>query len=156
MKERDQLKTALDKIDDLSQELDDAVTLIELGELESDDDTIHEGEQSLEKLVKKSARLRLESLLSGEADANDCFLEVHAGAGGTEAQDWALMIQRMYLRWAEQRGFGVAVTEVSEGEVAGIKSATVMIRGEYVRYAIDSDNIEVDADVLSASLGYRF
>lgn len=140
MKERDQLKTALDKIDDLSQELDDAVTLIELGELESDDDTIHEGEQSLEKLVKKSARLRLESLLSGEADANDCFLEVHAGAGGTEAQDWALMIQRMYLRWAERNHFKIEWMSEISGDEAGIKSCTFKVLGHQAYGWLKTEN----------------
>jgi bacterial peptide chain release factor 2 (bRF-2) len=129
MRERDHLILALKHINDFQQELDDAVTLIELGELEQDETTILEGEETLQGLVKRAERLRLESLLSGEADANDCFLEIHAGAGGTEAQDWALMLQRMYVRWAERNRFKIEWMDEVAGEEAGIKSSTFKVIG---------------------------
>ena len=80
-------------------------------------------------MVKKCDKLQLESLLSGEADANNCYIEIHAGAGGTEAQDWALMLQRMYSRWSEKRGFKISYVEESSGDEAGIKSCTLLIEG---------------------------
>lgn len=129
MRERDSLKSSIGRIDTVQQELDDAVTLIELGEMESDDDSITEGETLLTDLANRSERLRLESLLSGEADSNDCFLEIHAGAGGTEAQDWALMIQRMYLRWAERHKYKIEWMSEVAGEEAGIKSSTFKVIG---------------------------
>lgn len=110
-------------------EMDDFTTLIELGEEENDEASIAEGEAGLAVLRKKIKRLELESLLSGEADANNSFMEIHAGAGGTESQDWALMLYRMYLRWAERKGFKTEVLEESGGEEAGIKSATIKISG---------------------------
>ena len=110
--------------------MDDAVGLIELGEMEGDDEVVAEAEAVLAELVKVAEKRQLESLLSGEADANDCFLEIHAGAGGTEAQDWAQMLQRMYARWCEARGFKLQMIEESSGEEAGIKSVTMRIEGE--------------------------
>jgi len=83
----------------------------------------------LNELVKKCDKLQLESLLSGEADANNCYIEIHAGAGGTEAQDWALMLQRMYSRWSEKRGFKISYVEESSGDEAGIKSCTLLVEG---------------------------
>jgi peptide chain release factor 2 len=100
-----------------------------LGEAEGDDGIVKEAEATLEKLRDEAAKRELESLLSGEADANDCFLEVHAGSGGTEAQDWAEMLLRMYVRWAEAHGYKAEWVEESAGEGAGIKSATVKIIG---------------------------
>src|SRR5215218_7544447 len=99
--------------------------MIELGEAEKDQKVISEAEAALRKLKADVARRELEALLSGEADANDTYLEVHAGAGGTESQDWANMLMRMYSRWAEQHGFKVEWIEETEGEEAGIKSATI-------------------------------
>jgi peptide chain release factor 2 len=113
----------------LTTELEDYITLIELGEEEDDAASISEGETGLAALGKKIKRLELESLLSGEADANNSFMEIHAGAGGTESQDWALMLYRMYLRWAERKGFKTEVLDESDGEEAGIKSATIKISG---------------------------
>ena len=114
----------------IGQELDDQVTLIELGEAENDQKVIAEAEAALRKLKTEVARRELEALLSGEADANNCYLEVHAGAGGTESQDWAAMLLRMYARWAEAHGFKVEYIEETQGEEAGIKSATVEIKGK--------------------------
>jgi peptide chain release factor 2 len=129
MRERDALEDSLTGIGRIEQELDDQLTMIELGESEKDDKTVSEAEAALKRLRADVARRELEALLSGEADANDCYLEVHAGAGGTESQDWASMLMRMYVRWAEQHGYKVEWLEESEGEGAGIKSATVQIKG---------------------------
>ena len=130
MRQRQQLEQAVKTVSALQQELDDAVTLIELGEAEDDDASVAEGESSLKKLSEDAQRRSVEALLSGEADGNDTYVEVHAGAGGTESQDWAEMLTRMYARWAEQRGFKVTMIEVSAGEEAGLKSATLEIKGE--------------------------
>src|SRR5205807_2527258 len=111
------------------REVADALELIELGEAEGEAGIVAEAEAALERLRAEAARRELESLLSGEADANDCYLEVHAGAGGTEAQDWAEMLLRMYVRWAEDHGYKVEWLEESAGEGAGIKSATVKVSG---------------------------
>ncbi|MCB1503901.1 MAG: peptide chain release factor 2 [Hyphomicrobiaceae bacterium] len=130
MRQRQQLEQAVKTVSALQQELDDAVTLIELGEAEDDDASVAEGESSLKKLSEDAQRRSVEALLSGEADGNDTYVEVHAGAGGTESQEWAEMLTRMYARWAEQRGFKVTMIEVSAGEEAGLKSATLEIKGE--------------------------
>jgi len=129
MQERRALDEQITALGRMEQELDDQVTLIELGESENDPKTIAEAEASLRKLKVEVSRRELEALLSGEADGNDCYLEVHAGAGGTESQDWASMLLRMYVRWAEQHGFKIDYIEESAGEEAGIKSATVEIKG---------------------------
>ena len=94
--------------------------LIELGEAENDSQIVLESEELLRDLAKTTNKLKLEAMLSGEADSNDCFVEIHAGAGGTESQDWASMLRRLYLRWAENRGFEVELVEESLGEEAGI------------------------------------
>jgi peptide chain release factor 2 len=104
--------------------------LIELGEAEADEASVAEAETELNKLQATVAKQQLSSLLSGEADSNDCYLEVHAGAGGTEAQDWAEMLTRMYARWAEAHGYKIEWLEESAGEEAGFKSATLRIKGE--------------------------
>ncbi|MEQ8394629.1 peptide chain release factor 2 [Thalassobaculum sp.] len=129
MQERTRLERQLGEVKQLSQGLEDALMLIELGETEGDDATVVDAEKELEAIRVKAESMQIESLLSGEADANDCYLEVHAGAGGTEAQDWAEMLLRMYTRWAERRGFKVEWLEESQGEEAGLKSATVKISG---------------------------
>ena len=130
MRQRQQLERAINAYRDLERGLEDGVTLIELGEAEDDDASIAEGEAMLKKLDEEAQRRSVEALLSGEADGNDTYLEVHAGAGGTESQDWASMLARMYMRWAEQRGYKVATLEESAGEEAGIKSVTIEIKGE--------------------------
>jgi peptide chain release factor 2 len=129
MQERTALDDNLTALSRITQELDDQVMLIELGEAEKDQTVIAEAEGALRKLKTEVARRELEALLSGEADANDCYLEVHAGAGGTESQDWAAMLVRMYTRYAEHHGFKVEYIEETQGEEAGIKSATVEIKG---------------------------
>ena len=129
MRERTDLEDRLSSIVRFERELEDAVTLIELGEMESDDATIKEGEEQIRALEHEAARRQVETLLSGEADQNDTYLEVHSGAGGTESQDWTNMLLRMYTRWAERRKFKVEVLDMSDGEEAGIKGATVIIKG---------------------------
>ncbi len=129
MRERTHLSDAIAAYRAMERQLDDALTLAELGEMEGDEGSIDEGQAQLMALKAEVAKRELESLLSGEADQNDCYLEVHAGAGGTEAQDWALMLMRMYTRWAEQHGYKVEWLEESPGEEAGLKSATIEIKG---------------------------
>jgi peptide chain release factor 2 len=130
MRERNRLARTVEGQQRLEQDLKDAVELIELAEAESDAAVLADAEKALEALRERVARQRLESLLAGEADANDAYLEVHAGAGGTESQDWAEMLLRMYVRWAEDHGYKVEWIEESGGEEAGIKSATVKVVGE--------------------------
>src|SRR5499427_7495043 len=129
MQERTALEDQLGSIARIERELDDQLTMIELGEAENDQKVIGDAEAALKKLRADVARRELEALLSGEADANDSYLEVHAGAGGTESQDWASMLLRMYTRWAEQHGYKIEYLEETAGEEAGIKSATVQIKG---------------------------
>ena len=129
MRERDQLSASVEQIKKLGSDLTNASDMVELAEAENDAETLAEAEAEIEALAKLSDRLRLESLLSGEADGNDCFLEIHAGAGGTEAQDWAEMILRMYLRWADSKGYKTELLEESMGDEAGIKSTTIKIMG---------------------------
>jgi peptide chain release factor 2 len=129
MRERDALDDRLKALGRMAQELDDQLTMIELGESENDDKAVADAEAALKRLRADVARRELEALLSGEADANDSYLEVHAGAGGTESQDWAGMLMRMYVRWAESHGYKVEWVEETEGEGAGLKSATVIVKG---------------------------
>ncbi len=129
MRERTHLTEAVSGYLALERELEDALTLAELGEAEGDAAAIEEAAKALGDLAARAAKRESESLLSGEADANDCYLEIHAGAGGTEAQDWAQMLLRMYVRWAEQHGYKVDYLEESPGEEAGLKSATIEIKG---------------------------
>jgi peptide chain release factor 2 len=129
MQERTALENQLTAISRLQGELDDQLTMIELGEAENDARVVAEAEAALRKLKAEVARLQLEALLSGEADNNDSYLEVHAGAGGTESQDWAGMLFRMYMRWAQQHGYKVDLMEETQGEGAGIKSATIQVKG---------------------------
>ena len=127
--ERTTLKDSLDAVLSMEQDLDDALMLYELGESEKDDASCQEAEEALKALASKATRHQLDSLLSGKADNFDCFMEIHAGAGGTEAQDWAQMISRMYMRWAEDHGYKVEWIEESPGEEVGIKSLTIKICG---------------------------
>jgi peptide chain release factor 2 len=129
MQERTALEDQLTSIGRIEQDIADQAMMIELGEAEADQKVIAEAEQTLRKLRAEAVRRELEALLSGEADANDSYLEVHAGAGGTESQDWTNMLLRMYVRWAEQHGFKVEYLEETPGEEAGLKSATVQIKG---------------------------
>ena len=130
MREKNRLERQIDMITDLQTQMDDAAELVELGESEGDAEVVADAEAAIAALVAVAEKRQLECLLSGEADANDCFLEIHAGAGGTEAQDWAQMLVRMYSRWSETRGFKLEHIEESAGEEAGVKSATLRINGE--------------------------
>ena len=129
MRDRQALVDAIGTYEGIKQELTDTVDLIELGEMEDDQEVVTEAEESLKILAKKAAQKELEALLNGEADANDTFLEINAGAGGTESCDWASMLARMYVRWAEKKGFKVELQSESAGDEAGIKSATYKISG---------------------------
>ncbi len=129
MRERQSLIDAVEGHDNMQTELNDSIELIELGEMEDDQDVIKDAEAAIETLVKTAAAKELEALLNGEADANDTFLEVHSGAGGTESCDWASMLARMYVRWAEKSGYSVEMQSETPGEEAGIKSVTYKISG---------------------------
>jgi len=130
MRERQQLDDGISGVRKLEQDLSDNIELIELGEMEDDASVVGDAEESLRGLLEEVSKLQLASLLSGEADGNDTYLEINSGAGGTESQDWASMLLRMYRRWAERRGFKVELLEVHDGEEAGIKSATLLVKGE--------------------------
>jgi peptide chain release factor 2 len=130
MRERNRLDAAVTAYRKLERDLDDSQALIELGEAEKDEAAIAEGETELKRLAGEVHGREVEALLSGEADSNDTYLEIHAGAGGTESQDWAQMLLRMYTRWAGKKGYKVDIIGESAGEQAGIKSATLQIKGE--------------------------
>ncbi len=129
MRERNHLATQIEAVQRIEAEAADAQALAELAEAEGDSEMVADAEATLRRLADEAARRESESLLSGEADGNDAYLEVNAGAGGTEAQDWAEMLLRMYMRWAEQHGYKVQIVEASEGEQAGLKSATLQVTG---------------------------
>jgi peptide chain release factor 2 len=130
MRERTQVEKTLKAFKEFEAAFDDAVTLVELGEAENDAATVREGEAALTKLAGEARSREVQALLSGEADGMDTYLEVHAGAGGTESQDWAEMLLRMYTKWAERRGFKVTLTDLAPGDEAGIKGATLEIKGD--------------------------
>ena len=129
MRERTSLEERLGSLAKIQRDLDDSVTLVELGEMEGDAPTEAEGVAALKALKDECAQRQLEALLSGEADANDTYIEVHSGAGGTESCDWARILLRMYTRWAERRKFSVELAEETAGDEAGIKSATLIVKG---------------------------
>ena len=129
MQERARLDGAFSDIKTLTTDLVDNVELAELAEMDGDESLLSEAAVALEKLRDKGARAEVQALLSGEADSNDAFVEIHPGAGGTEAQDWAQMLLRMYSRWANSQGFKVEVMEEQSGDEAGIKSATIKVKG---------------------------
>jgi peptide chain release factor 2 len=129
MRDRQNLVDSIETYEGIKTELSDNVELIELGEMEDDEEVIGEAEAALKALAIKAAKKELEALLDGEADANDTFLEINSGAGGTESCDWASMLARMYVRWAEKKGYAVELQSESAGEEAGIKSATYKIAG---------------------------
>jgi len=129
MRERQGLDDGVKAVRELTRALEDNIGLIELGEEEGDQSVVEEAETSIRSMAGEVKARQIETMLSGEADSNDTYLEVHAGAGGTESQDWASMLLRMYTRWAERRRFKVEVLEVHDGEEAGIKSATILIKG---------------------------
>jgi len=129
MRERTKVEAGIKEVDALYGDLQDISDLLELAEAEDDNDVMAEAEEAMKELLGRAQKAQLKTLLSGEADENDCFLQVQAGAGGTEAQDWAEMLLRMYTRWADQHGYKVEWLEESPGEEAGIKSSTVKISG---------------------------
>ena len=129
MRERGRLSDQIDGVKRLERDVEDALGLIELAEAEGDADTANAAAEDLKRLAVEAKKREIESLLSGEADGNDAFVEVNSGSGGTEAQDWAEMLMRMYSRWAEQHGYKVVLTEESPGEQAGLKSATIQVSG---------------------------
>ena len=130
MRERRRLDAAVSTVRDIDAEKCGTVELVELAEMEGDEALADEAAASLSALADRADRDKVQALLAGEADANDTYIEIHAGAGGTESQDWAEMLQRMYSRWAEARGYKVDLVEQQSGETAGIKSATLLVKGE--------------------------
>ncbi|MET0268994.1 MAG: peptide chain release factor 2 [Sphingomonas sp.] len=130
MRERRRLDEAITATKAIQRELDDTVELIGMAEAEGDTEMEAEGVSALAELAERAERDKVQALLAGEADANNSYIEVNAGAGGTESQDWASMLQRMYQRWAERRGMKVELVDYHAGEQAGIKSATMLLRGE--------------------------
>lgn len=130
MRERTKLDDAITAVQEIQSDLDDTLEIIELADMEGDAEMADEAEESLKGLAEKAKTAELKALLSGEADGNDTYVEIHSGAGGTESQDWASMLHRMYMRWAEKRGFKVDTVQYMSGEEAGIKSATLQIKGE--------------------------
>lgn len=129
MRERQQLEEGINGVKAIEAQLSDNIELIELGEEEGDEAIVKDAEEALKALKADANRRQVEAMLSGEADGNDTYVEVHSGAGGTESQDWANMLLRMYTRWAEQQRFKVELLEVHDGEEAGIKSATILVKG---------------------------
>jgi peptide chain release factor 2 len=129
MRERTKLDQNIAAVREIERDLADALGLIEMGEAENEPSIVEEADSQLKAIRDLAAKKELESLLSGEADGNDCFLEVNAGAGGTEAQDWAEILLRMYSRWAEQHNYKLTLIDSSEGEEAGIKSTTIQVSG---------------------------
>ncbi len=129
-REQKTLDTAVNTVNEIAAEMADAVEFIELGEAEGEETIVEDGLATLAALADRADADKVQALLSGEADGNDTYLEIHAGAGGTESQDWAEMLFRMYGRWAERRGFKVDTVEYQAGEQAGIKSATLLIKGD--------------------------
>ncbi|MDG5751156.1 peptide chain release factor 2 [Qipengyuania sp. XHP0211] len=128
--EQKRLETAITTVREIESEMSDAIEFVEMGEAEGDDEVVGEGLSSLQGLAERADRDKVQALLSGEADGNDTYIEIHAGAGGTESQDWAEMLFRMYARWAEQRGYKVETVEYQAGDQAGIKSATLLVKGD--------------------------
>ncbi len=129
-REQKTLETAVNTVNEIAAEMADAIEFIEMGEAEGEDTIVEDGLATLAALADRADADKVQALLSGEADGNDTYLEIHAGAGGTESQDWAEMLLRMYARWAERRGFKVDTVEYQAGEQAGIKSATLLIKGD--------------------------
>ncbi|WP_144421065.1 peptide chain release factor 2 [Ahrensia marina] len=129
MQERQRLEEMTSAIKGFDQNLADSIELIAMGEEEGDQDTVNDAEEVIKAMQGEIEKMSIEALLSGELDSSDTFVEVHSGAGGTESQDWANMLFRMYSRWAERRGFKVELQEYSAGDEAGIKSATILVKG---------------------------
>src|SRR5579862_5881303 len=129
MRERNQIASMVEGVRAIEAEAKDTVELIAMAEAEGDEAMVADGVKTLERLAEGAKQKEIESLLSGEADGRDAFVEINAGSGGTEAQDWAAILLRMYTRWAESKGFKIEVLDESEGETAGIKSVSLQITG---------------------------
>ena len=129
MREKNKIESAMNEITTLEHELSDNIELAELAELEGDEELINEAQANLETAKARGAKAEIQALLSGEADGNDCYIEINSGAGGTESCDWASMLLRMYARWAQSSGYEVQYIDENAGEEAGIKSATLLIKG---------------------------
>jgi peptide chain release factor 2 len=129
MRERNRLAASVDAVREMETALNDAVEFADMADAEGDESSLDEARAELKRVRERAARAELEALLSGEADANDCYVEINSGAGGTESQDWAEMLERMYSRWANAHGMSVDVVEETAGEQAGIKSATLQVKG---------------------------
>jgi peptide chain release factor 2 len=129
-REQKSLENAVNTVNEIAAEMADAIEFIEMGEAEGEESIVEDGLKTLERLADRADADKVQALLSGEADGNDTYIEIHAGAGGTESQDWAEMLLRMYGRWAERRGFRVETVEYQGGEQAGIKSATLLVKGD--------------------------
>jgi peptide chain release factor 2 len=129
MRERNRLAASVEAVREMETGLNDAVEFAEMADAEGDEASLEEARAELKRVKERAARAELEALLSGEADANDCYVEINSGAGGTESQDWAEMLERMYSRWANAHGMSVDVVEETAGEQAGIKSATLQVKG---------------------------
>jgi peptide chain release factor 2 len=140
MREKNRLAAQIDSVRAIEQGVSDNTGLLEMAEEEGDESLINEAHSALEKIRDEARKRQIESLLSGEADGNDAYLQVNAGAGGTEAQDWAQILLRMYTRWAGQRGFGVSLLDESQGEEAGLKSATIKIEGDQAYGWLKTEN----------------
>ena len=130
MRERNRLEASMAEVDEIASELEENVELAELGDAEGDEELHAQASEALKTLKARADKAELQALLAGEADANPAFIEIHPGAGGTEAQDWAAMMARMYTRWAQSAGYSVEVIEEQDGEEAGLKSATLLVKGE--------------------------
>ncbi len=130
MRERTKLDSAISAVQVIETDMADTVDLLEIAEMDGDEELVSKAEASLKSLVEKASDAELKALLSGEADGNDTYVEIHSGAGGTESQDWASMLFRMYTRWAEKKGYKVNTVQYTDGEEAGIKSATIEVKGE--------------------------
>ena len=131
MQEKSHIEGNIEKLSKMSLRLEDAISFIDLGEEEGDKEAVIDGETELHKLAQEAERLETERLLGGEADRNNTFVEVHSGAGGTESQDWAQMLMRMYMRWAERNGYKIDIIDENKGDEAGIKSVTMKFSGPF-------------------------
>jgi len=130
MRERNKLEASINTINTATTDLEDTLELVELAEMEEDEAMVNEAVATLQALAATMRRAELEALLSGEADGNDSYIEIHPGAGGTEAQDWAAMVTRMYARWARAHGYKVETIEEQAGDEAGLKSCTLLVKGD--------------------------
>ena len=155
MQERTRLENAINGVKEIETSVNDNVELIELGEEEGDSEIVKEAEAALKTLKVEADKKQLQSLLSGEVDSNDAFLEINAGAGGTESCDWASMLYRMYTRYAERHGYKVDELDYHSGDEAGVKSATIEIKGENADLPGVATDVKLLKDLFSNYYGYK-